>query len=393
MVGQWSFGRRGEELEEEEEEDGEDEEGTDGALEARVGGGGDRGRGDPAGSGEEGEEARGEGGEYRGGVEEEEPRELSGAAAIGLSDGARGGWGADLDGGPGSGRGGDGGIPKFKARPTDVLLASFPKSGTTRLKALLFATSNRSSFSNSQHHPLTTLSPHECVPFLESQVYTNSQIPSLGVLPSPRLFSTHIPLRSLPQSVVDSGCRIVYLCHNPKDNFVSLWHFRNNLRTKANIEPLSLDEAMEQFCKGISLFGLYWDHLLGYWKGHLERPQKVQFLKYEEVMQDPVVHLTRLAEFISCPFTMDEEKEGVVEAIIRLCAFQNLSSLEVSKNGTTKFVQIPVENSLFYRRGVVGDWVNNLTPEMVRQLEEITGSKFRGSGLTFYAPTARVRFP
>lgn len=271
----------------------------------------------------------------------------------------------------------------FKARPTDVLLASFPKSGTTWLKALLFATLNRSSYSNSQHHPFTTLSPHECVPFLESQVYTKNRIPDLDVLPSPRLFSTHIPFRSLPQSVVDSGCRIVYLCRNPKDNFVSLWHFMNNYRTKANIEPLSLDEAVEQFCEGISLFGPYWDHVLGYWKGHLERAQKVLFLTYEEVMQAPAVHLTRLAEFIGCPFTMDEEKEGVVGDIIRLCAFENLSSLEVNKNGKTQFVRTPIENSMFYRRGVVGDWVNNLTLEMVRRLEEITESKFRRSGLPF----------
>ncbi|EHA8590832.1 Sulfotransferase [Cocos nucifera] len=231
----------------------------------------------------------------------------------------------------------------FKARPTDVLLASFPKSGTTWLKALLFATLNRSSYSNSQHHPFTTLSPHECVPFLESQVYTNNRIPDLDVLPSPRLFSTHIPFRSLPQSVMKQ------------------WSI--SVRGSPGLGRIGI---------------MSWDTGRGTWKG-----LKVLFLTYEEVMQAPLAHLTRLAEFIGCPFTMDEEKEGVVGAIIRLCAFENLSCLEVNKNGKTRFARTPIENSMFYRRGVVGDWVNNLTLEMVRRLEEITEGKFGGSGLPF----------
>ncbi|KAG1355196.1 Cytosolic sulfotransferase 16 [Cocos nucifera] len=270
----------------------------------------------------------------------------------------------------------------FKARPTDVLLATYPKSGTTWLKALLFATVNRSPHTNS-HTPFATLGPHECVPFLEYQVYIKDHIPDLDVIPSPRLFATHIPFRSLPASVIDSGCKLVYLYRDPKDTFISLWHFANKFRAKDNIKLWSLNEALEHFCNGISTFGPYWDHVLGYWNGHLERPQKVLFLKYEEIMQQPVVHLKRLAEFVGCPFTVDEEKEGGVEGIIRLCAFENLRHLEVNKIGRTEMVIGSVDNSLFFRRGVVGDWVNHLTPEMARRLEETTASKFRGSGLSF----------
>ncbi|XP_038973886.1 flavonol sulfotransferase-like [Phoenix dactylifera] len=270
----------------------------------------------------------------------------------------------------------------FKAQPADVLLATCPKTGTTWLKALLFATVNRSSHTNS-HPPLATLSPHQCVPSLEFSVCVNDRIPDLDALSSPRLFGTHIPFQSLPASVIDSGCRIVYLYRDPKDCFISLWHFVNKLRAKDNIELWTLDEALEHFSNGISPFGPYWEHVLGYWNGHLERPQKVLFLKYEELMQHPKVHLKRLAEFVGSPFTEDEEKEGVVEGIIRLCSFENMSNSEVNKIGRAELEVGTVEYSLFFRRGDVGGWANHLTPEMARRLEEITESKFRGSGLSF----------
>uniref|UniRef100_A0A453G2J2 Sulfotransferase n=1 Tax=Aegilops tauschii subsp. strangulata TaxID=200361 RepID=A0A453G2J2_AEGTS len=118
----------------------------------------------------------------------------------------------------------------LKARDTDVFLATFPKSGTTWLKALLFATLRRTA-DGPALAPLAAHSPHQLIPFLEVQVFSNGQIPDLSSLPAPRLLMTHIPSRSLPESVVASGCKVVYLCRDPKDCFVSLWHFWNRART------------------------------------------------------------------------------------------------------------------------------------------------------------------
>ncbi|CAL9165737.1 cytosolic sulfotransferase 5-like [Musa acuminata AAA Group] len=270
----------------------------------------------------------------------------------------------------------------FRARPTDVLIATIPKSGTTWMKALVFCTINRGSHVDSRH-ALESCNPHECIPFLELQIYTNNRVPDLSKLPPPRLFSTHIPFHSLPASVVDSDCRVVYLCRNPKDNFISLWHHKNRHRTKANLEPWPLEKAFDNFCKGFSFFGPFWDHVLGYWKAHLERPQKILFVKYEELLQDTVAQLKQLAEFLGCPFSEDEEKEGVIDGIVRLCAMESLSNLKVNRSGTTDFGRWTVDNSTFFRRGVVGDWLNHLTPEMADRLQKMTEEKFAGSGLMF----------
>ncbi|KAF5799673.1 putative flavonol 3-sulfotransferase [Helianthus annuus] len=80
-------------------------------------------------------------------------------------------------------------------------------------------------------------------------------------------------------------------------------------------------------------YGPYWDHILGYWKASLERPERILVLKYDDLRKEPTSNVKRLAEFIGYPFSVNEEKAGVVDDIIKLCSFENLSNLEVNKTG------------------------------------------------------------
>ncbi|CAG7904133.1 unnamed protein product, partial [Brassica rapa] len=98
----------------------------------------------------------------------------------------------------------------FKPQETDIILASFPKSGTTWLKALTIALFER--FNNtSSFHPL--------------HLYHKTSIPDLTKFSpsSPRLFSTHMPFHTLQAPFKDesSPCKIVYVCRNVKDVLVS----------------------------------------------------------------------------------------------------------------------------------------------------------------------------
>ena len=243
----------------------------------------------------------------------------------------------------------------------------------------MFALSNRARFSDLKNHPLLTKNPHDLVPLLEMDLHIkkHDQFPHISTLASSRLFATHLPHVSLPQSIKSSGCKLVYLCRNPKDTFVSLWHFSNKVRPEG---PLSLEEEIDMYCRGASHFGPFWNHLLGYWKESLERSEKVLFLKYEEVKEQPTYHLKKIAEFIGCPFSLEEEEKGVIEDIASLCSFENLSSLEVNNSGK---ILLGYERKAFFRRGEVGDWKNYLTNEMAERLDLVTQQNLYGSGLEF----------
>ncbi|KAK4592319.1 hypothetical protein RGQ29_016737 [Quercus rubra] len=267
----------------------------------------------------------------------------------------------------------------FLACDTDVVLATIPKSGTTWLKALAFAIVNRKRFPISNNHPLLSYNPHDLVPFFEYKLYANEQLPDLSNLPQPRLFGTHVPFASLANPINKSSSRVVYLCRNPFDTFVSSWHYTNKIIPKTQA-PMPIEEAFEMYCKGIVGFGPFWDHMLGYWKESIERPHKVLFLKYEDMKEDVSFHLKKLADFLGFPFSLEEERAGCVEKIAKLCCFENLKELEVNKAG--KSIK-NFENKNLFRKAEVGDWVNYLSPRMAEQLSKVMEEKLGGSGLSF----------
>ncbi|KAG8375146.1 hypothetical protein BUALT_Bualt10G0070000 [Buddleja alternifolia] len=239
----------------------------------------------------------------------------------------------------------------FKAKETDIILSTMPKSGTTWLKALTFCIVNRDVYIIDEN-PLLTATPHTVVPFFEYNTYAEQENPDLEHIPSPRIFSTHISFNVLPNSIRESNCRIIYICKNPLDQFISHWLFMLEMKIGKDAKPLAMDEAFDMFCQGNHPFGPFWAHMLGYWNAHLNSPQNVLFLKYEDLKEDITLSIKKIAEFLGFPFSLDEQKQGAIQQISRFCSFEHLSTLEVNKNGN--FLGM-VKNSSFFRKGEVGD--------------------------------------
>ncbi|KAL9233833.1 hypothetical protein vseg_008778 [Gypsophila vaccaria] len=275
----------------------------------------------------------------------------------------------------------------FQALDSDVFVATVPKSGTTWLKALVYAVVNRNKFDfSSKNHPLLRSNPHDLVPFLEYKVYANGHLPNLSNVPSPRLFASHVPYNSLPISIVTSNCKIVYICRNPYDTFVSIWYFMKKIRPNS-LGPFSLEDAFDMYCEGHVGFGPYWAHMLKYWDESLRAPNKVMFLKYEDLKGDACLQLRRLAKFLGCPFSPEEDRNGVVDTISRVCSFEEMKDLEVNKKGNSI---LNFGNEGLFRKGEVGDWMNLLSMEMVERLSKIMEEKLGGSGLEF--PSLNINY-
>ncbi|CAN6234840.1 unnamed protein product [Urochloa humidicola] len=289
-------------------------------------------------------------------------------------------------------RGGGGGLAP---RAGDVVLASAPKCGTTWLKALAFAAMARAAHppggggDNPGGHPLRRANPHDCVPFLE-KLFAAGGLGSrvMDALPSPRLMATHMHHSLLPASIADNPeCKIVYICRDPKDMLVSMWHFSRRIRPE-----LEFSELFEAACEGRCLSGPIWDHVLGYWNASKASPERVLFLRYEEMLRDPVGNVVELARFLGRPFSPEEEAAGVAMDVVSLCSFEKMKNLEVNRagsgsgSGSSRLRGVREDafvNSSYFRRGEAGDWANHMTPEMARRLDGVMEEKLRGSGFSF----------
>ncbi|GMI80429.1 sulfotransferase 2A, ARABIDOPSIS THALIANA SULFOTRANSFERASE 2A [Hibiscus trionum] len=267
----------------------------------------------------------------------------------------------------------------FQALDDDIVLASKPKAGTTWLKSLAFTILNRHCFPLSDS-PLKTTNPHDLVPYFEMTHYSNGRLPDFAGISSPRLFATHLPYHALPESIKQSNARIVYIARNPLDIMVSMWHFQ---RSKPERADWPLDECFQQFCRGEEEFGGFWDHVPGYRTQSMENPKKVLFLKYKEMKGNPVVEIKKMAEFMGCPFSVEEEKEGAIEEIAEFCSLSSLKNLEVNKSGTLKAVSWNRPTKSFFRKGEAGDYVNHPSPSAVERYSKLVEEKLSGSGLTF----------
>ncbi|KAJ6834475.1 cytosolic sulfotransferase 15-like [Iris pallida] len=240
----------------------------------------------------------------------------------------------------------------FEARPTDIILATLPKSGTTWLKALLFATVNRNS-----SPPLPATWPHSTPTSvflsLKSSCMETVQESRTWTRYPPRGFWPHIS-RSIsyptPLSTPDVGSSTyaaiprITSCPFGTLSIKSEEQWWRASASRGRLRPL-LPRAFPG--------GPFWDHMLGYWKASLQVGGcNVLFMRYEELMKDPTAELKRLAEFVGCPFTQEEQANGVLEDIVETCGFEKLSSLEVNKVGKQTFSRVKVDNDSFFRRGV-----------------------------------------
>ncbi|XP_036961263.1 cytosolic sulfotransferase 3-like [Acanthopagrus latus] len=262
-------------------------------------------------------------------------------------------------------------VQNFQARPDDVLIATYPKAGTTWGSLIL----DLLYFGKTSPERQTSIPIYDRVPFLEISIPSmKSGVDQAENLPTtPRIIKTHFPVQFVPKSFWEQNCKMVYVARNAKDNMVSYFHFdRMNVVQPA---PGDWNSYFHRFMEGKLTFGSWYDHVSNWWKKK-QTYSNIHYMFYEDMIEDTGREIDKLCSFLGLSPSAEEKKQiaGGVQ-------FDNMK-----KNKMTNYSTIPVMDfkiSPFMRKGKVGDWKNHFTVAQNEEFEEDYKKKMKDPTLHF----------
>ncbi|XP_042286824.1 sulfotransferase 1C1-like isoform X3 [Thunnus maccoyii] len=166
----------------------------------------------------------------------------------------------------------------FRPDPSDLLIATYPKSGTTWMQEIVDLLFHNGDAEVCRRAPTPVRSP-----FLE--ICSPPPIPSgldlLKKMDPPRVIKTHLHFQLVPPGFWENKCKAIYVARNAKDNLVSYYHFdRMNL---AQPEPGPWEGYIHKFMRGELSWGSWYDHVKGYWMEKEKR--NILYLFYEDMKE------------------------------------------------------------------------------------------------------------
>uniref|UniRef100_A0A8C4SXT6 Sulfotransferase n=1 Tax=Erpetoichthys calabaricus TaxID=27687 RepID=A0A8C4SXT6_ERPCA len=260
-------------------------------------------------------------------------------------------------------------IRNYKAKADDVLVATYPKAGTTWIIEIVDCILSGGVTEKIKSQPSGSRAP-----FIElgQSPYSPSGVDMLDTMLSPRLVKTHLPVKLVSPSFWDNNCRIIYVARNAKDVLVSYYFFHKmNFRMP---EPGSWEEFFESFLSGKVAWGSWFDHVTNWWD--IRERHRVLFIFYEDLVQDTMREVERVVHFLGQTL-----ERTTLDEIVKHTAFSNMKD-----NPMTNFAPLTwciQEISPFMRKGKVGDWKNHFTVAQNERFEEEYRRRMAKTSLRF----------
>lgn len=226
------------------------------------------------------------------------------------------------------------------SRVNDVFVAGYPKSGNTWLQNIIVEL-----VFDLEANRLPDSLLQELIPDVHFKRYFNR-------FREVMVFKTHhLPMKEYR--------RVIYIVRDGRDVAVSYSHYLAALNHKVSrIEDIIAGHR--------SIFPCSWDFHVESW---MANPYGADMLmvKYEELLENPKHHVTRIAEFLDIKIA-----DTRLEELIQRTSFSAMQKKE-SESGWDGARDWP-KNKLFVRSGRVGGYLQEMTEDEVNSAESKFGA-------------------
>ncbi|XP_066433036.1 sulfotransferase 1A1-like [Eleutherodactylus coqui] len=261
-------------------------------------------------------------------------------------------------------------VKNFQAEEGDLLIDTYPKSGTTWISEIVDLVVHDGETKTSQRGTI-----FERVPFLEFAVPgmpTGAE--QLNEMKPPRLIKSHLPVHLLPESFWEKNCKIIYVARNPKDVLVSFYHFYR--MAVVHPEPGTFDEFLHQFIKGTVSYGPWGAHNKDFWK--IRHQRDILYLFYEDMLEDPKREIRKVMKYVG-----KDLPDDVVEKIHQRTTFKAMKDNPMANYSNIPSSVMDQTISPFMRKGTCGDWKTHFTVAQNELFDEYYKKEISDTDLTF----------
>lgn len=265
-------------------------------------------------------------------------------------------------------------MDQWSARDGDVIIASYPKTGTTWLREVVRQIVN---YGDEKLLETSKMCEIPFLGYLEAGPTCKYEI--VDSLPlKRRVWGTHVSRELVnTEKLTKNGVKIIYIMRNPKDMVVSMKKFFEGMpwMQVPNLKP-HFPGDFEGFVKSQIEGNMPMQMKFGEWYVHhakgwmqMRGNSNFHFVYYENMKKDPKEELNRLCKFLGCNLNSEQ-----IDDIADKTSFDSMKKTSGYAGGSITM----------FRKGGVGNWKEHFTvalSELVdKKVEEDLGEN---SGIEF----------